>query len=180
MKVRRNASQPTAKRSCAICSDQRHEGIKAAGLTGFQAMAVEGDALASLAKRVPVGKGFSSGKGFVPFVKREVGAQLARIVKNSPDLLIDDPDDGRWIAMMEHVHESRTKDHPLRMLTLRWKAFPEEDTITRRFDQVGLMHFASRGAETATADDTNPAVTTRVLTIMCAEEYQGDQSSLPN
>ena len=179
--------------------DRRHEAIKAAGLMGFQALAVEGDVLVSLAKKVPVGKVFSSGKGFVPFVKREVGAQLAQIAKESPDLLIDvpkptietsdvaaasggakgepvqalpdlpkhwdsivvgsrvlavdDPEDGWWVAIVQHVHESGTKGHPMPMLTLRWEAFPEEDTITRRFDHVALMHPAINGAET-TADDT--------------------------
>lgn len=69
-------------------SDQRDAAVRAAGLMGFRALAVEGKALIALAARLPAGKVFSSGKGFVPFVKREVAQHLDQIATDHPDQLI--------------------------------------------------------------------------------------------
>jgi len=71
--------------------DQRHDAIRAAGLMSFRAFAVEGEALTNLAEKIPAGKVFNSGKGFVPFVKREIGEQLDQLAKDKPDLLIAVP-----------------------------------------------------------------------------------------
>jgi hypothetical protein len=166
--------------------NRRHEAIKAAGLMGFQALAVEGDFLVSLAKKVPVGKVFSSGKGFVPFVKRDVGEQLAQFATDHPDQLItvpapapeassspadtdasnagdvtaaadqpkswteirvgsrvlavEDQEDGWWVAIVQHVHESGTQGHPCPMFRLKWEAFPDDAAFNRRFDHVALIH----------------------------------------
>jgi hypothetical protein len=166
--------------------DQRHDAIKAAGLMGFRALAVEGEILTVLAAKIPAGKVFSSGKGFVPFVKREVGAQLDKFATDHPDQLItvpapvedasssaedtdgpdanyvtaadeqpkswtdiklgsrvlavDDPDDGWWVAIVQHVHESGTQGHPCPMYKLKWEAFPDDAAFNRRFDHVALVH----------------------------------------
>lgn len=160
--------------------DQRHEAIRAAGLMSFRALAIEGEPLISLAAKIPAGKVFSSGKGFVPFVKRDVGQQLDQLAKDQPDLLIalpdldvgsdsisegdavtalddlpkdwddikvgsrvlaqDDPEDGWWEAIVQHVHESGTKEYPCAMFTLIWEASPEDGKFTKRFDQVALLY----------------------------------------
>jgi hypothetical protein len=166
--------------------DQRHDAIKAAGLMGFRALAVDGETLIALAAKIPAGKVFSSGKGFVPFVKREVGAQLDQFATDHPDQLItvpasvedassspadsdasntgdvtaagaqpkdwtdikvgsrvlavDDPEDGWWVAIVQHVHESGTQGHRMAMLTLEWEVFPDDAAFTRRFDRVALIH----------------------------------------
>jgi hypothetical protein len=166
--------------------DQRHDAIKAAGLMGFRALAVEGETLTALAAKIPAGKVFSSGKGFVPFVKREVGAQLDQFATDHPDQLItgptpaveassspadtdtsdtgdvtaaeeqpkdwsdikvgsrvlavDDPEDGWWVAIVQHVHESGTQGHPCPMFRLKWEAFPDDAAFPRRFDRVALIH----------------------------------------
>ncbi|MBM2362726.1 hypothetical protein JQX22_25110 [Sulfitobacter pseudonitzschiae] len=183
--------------------DQRHDAIRAAGLMGFQALAVEGDALIALAKLIPAGKVFSSGKGFVPFVKREVGEQLQQFAQDHPDQLItvpvpvasetdtspdqgtsdktpvatsaeqpkdwmdikvgsrvlavDDPDDGWWEAIVQHVHESGTQAHPCPMFTLIWEAFPDDGRFVRRFDQVALIHPAFNEVDTTQPDSTTEA-----------------------
>jgi hypothetical protein len=166
--------------------DQRHHAIKAAGLMGFRALAVEGETLTGLAAKIPAGKVFSSGKGFVPFVKRDVGALLDQFATDHPDQLItvsapveeasssaedidgpdagyviaakeqpkswtdiklgsrvlavDDPDDGWWVAIVQHVHESGTQGHPCPMYKLKWEAFPDDAAFNRRFDHVALVH----------------------------------------
>ncbi|MEB8388532.1 hypothetical protein OO012_15000 [Rhodobacteraceae bacterium KMM 6894] len=176
--------------------ERRHEAIKAAGLMGLRALAVEGETLVAIAAKIPVGKVFGSGKGFVPFVKREVGAQLDQVAKDHPDLLItvpkpdlnvatnkttsraddvtaltelpkdwdsiktgsrvlavDVPEDGWWVAIVQHVHEGGSKGQPMQMLTLKWEAFPEDGTFVRRFDHVALMHPACGEDEIASPND---------------------------
>ncbi|MFY0646094.1 hypothetical protein [Sulfitobacter geojensis] len=159
--------------------DQRGDAIRAAGLMSFRAFAVEGETLTALAAKIPAGKVFNSGKGFVPFVKREVGEQLEQLAQVKPDLLIavpfpedgddlsggeavtpldalpkdwggiavgsrvlaqDDPDDGWWEAIVQHVHEGGTQGQPCQIFTLMWEAFPDDDRFVRRFDQVALLH----------------------------------------
>jgi len=159
--------------------DQRHDAIRAAGLMSFRAFAVEGGSLIALAAKIPAGKVFNSGKGFVPFVKREIGEQLDQLAKDKPDRLIavpvpevgndlsggesvtpldalpkdwggiavgsrvlaqDDPDDGWWEAIVQHVHEGGTQGQPCSMFTLMWEAFPDDGRFVRRFDQVALLH----------------------------------------
>ncbi len=174
--------------------DRRHDAIKAAGLMGFQALAVEGDVLTALATKIPIGKVFNSGKGFVPFVKREIGQQLDQYAEDHPDQLIalpapvaaadgesnvdaldelpkdwddikvgsrvlaqDDPDDGWWEAIVQHVHASGTQGHPCAMFTLMWEAFPEDGRFVRRFDQVALLHHGFSAAETDLPDSVGAA-----------------------
>ena len=173
--------------------DQRHDAIKAAGLMSFRAFAVEGEPLTGLAAKIPAGKVFNSGKGFVPFVKRDVGEQLDQLAQDRPDLLIavptlgdaddpfsgeavtpldnlpkawddikigsrvlaqDDPDDGWWEAIVQHVHESGTQGHPCPMFTLMWEAFPDDGRFVRRFDHVALLHPAFTAGD---ADQTDGA-----------------------
>lgn len=177
--------------------NQRHAAIKAAGLMSFRALAVEGEPLTHLAAKIPVGKVFNSGKGFVPFVKREVGEQLDQLAKDQPDRLItvpapeesadggsaadavttleampkdwddikvgsrvlavDDPDDGWWEAIVQHVHESGTQTHPCPMFTLIWEAFPDDGRFVRRFDQVALIHPAFSVADVDLPDSAGEA-----------------------
>jgi hypothetical protein len=101
----------------AFTLDQRHEAIRAAALMSFQALAVEGADLMALAKGLPVGKVFGSGKGFVPFVKREIGEALEAIARDKPDQVIalptvaseDGPDSGKD---KQHTTSEITKPAP--------------------------------------------------------------------
>jgi len=82
--------------------EQRQEATMAAAMMGFQALAVEGDALTDVVAGIAVGKVFASGKGFVPFVKREVAETIEKVATDHPEQLIalpvpegaDDGDDG--------------------------------------------------------------------------------------
>lgn len=68
-------------------------------------------------------------------------------------LAVDVPEDGWWEAEVTHVHESGTKAKSIPMLTLRWRMWPDDGTIIRRFDHVALIH----PSQSPDGDDTGDA-----------------------
>jgi len=66
----------------------------------------------------------------------------------------DDPDDGWWEAIVQHVHEGGTQGQPCSMLTLMWEAFPDDGRFVRRFDQVALLHPAFTAGDADQPDGT--------------------------
>lgn len=59
--------------------------LKAAGLTGLQLAYAQSDAAIGLARKLPEGKLYASGKGVVPRVKPDVYAQLAKELEFKTD-----------------------------------------------------------------------------------------------
>ena len=114
--------------------------------------------LAELGKKLPAGRLYSNGRGFVPYIRRELFADLVRatggyvqqekpsaeqatahgLPPNWQDIAV-----GQLVVAQEH-HESgwweaivvaREND----MLTLRWRDFPKHPTSIRHVAAVALL-----------------------------------------
>ena len=113
--------------------------------------------LAELVRKLPVGRLYANGRGFVPYVRRDLYAKLLAAIGHAP--AADQPapiqiaqglprtwdeiavghlviaqatlEYGWW----ESIVVERTGD----MLTLRWRDYPKEQKFTRHRNSVALM-----------------------------------------
>lgn len=130
---------------------------KAAQLMELKLCEASSPELAELAKKLPVGRLYANGRGFVPYVRRDLYAKLLAAIGHAP--ATDQPapiqiaqglprtwdeiavghlviaqatlEYGWW----ESIVVERTGD----MLTLRWRDYPKEQKFTRHCDAVALM-----------------------------------------
>lgn len=65
--------------------------LRAAGLMGFRVIELGAGDVAGLRVAIPAGKVFATGKGFVPFVKRELYEQLALKLGTAAELPVPAP-----------------------------------------------------------------------------------------
>lgn len=119
--------------------------------------------LAEVAKKLPAGRLYSNGKGFVPNVRRDLYAKLAAalgiptglsaeaemtpLVASGLPRTWDEIAPGHLVIAQES-HESdgwweaivieRDGD----MLTLRWRDYPKQAKVVRHRDAVALLHAA--------------------------------------
>jgi hypothetical protein len=152
--------------------------LEAAKLMQLSKVSVTTDEARALALKLPAGKVYASGRGFVPFVRRDLYDAVLALAAAAPDQgggqnqqgTADQPatsveqtsapastapaprlpagwdqighgslvlatlslDDGWWEAVVERVEGP--------VLTLKWRDYPSEPRITRRIEQLALLH----------------------------------------
>jgi hypothetical protein len=113
--------------------------------------------LAELAKRLPVGRLYANGRGFIPNVRRDLYAKLLAVIGDasaadkpaSTQIAQGLPRTWDEIAIGHLVlaqasleygwWESIVIDRVADMLTLRWRDYPKEQKFSRHCDAVALM-----------------------------------------
>jgi hypothetical protein len=129
---------------------------KAAAHLKLHVLPIVGPAVADLAGRLPAGRIHANGRGFVPYIRRDLYAKLIAaagisataksssqqngdLPKNWDDIgpghvviAQQSPDDGWFEAVVVEASGD--------MLTLRWRDYPRERRITRNRHAVGLLY----------------------------------------
>jgi len=129
---------------------------KAAAHLNLHVLPIVGSAVADLAGRLPAGRIHANGRGFVPYIRRDLYAKLVAAAgtstsANSPSQQNGDlpknwdeigpghvviaqqsPDDGWFEAVVVETSGD--------MLTLRWRDYPRERRLTRNRIAVGLLY----------------------------------------
>jgi len=155
---RDEAGKPRAARFPASQSSLVAKGAKAMNLTVCTA---EGAALAELAKKLPSGQLYATGRGFVPSVGRNLYVKIVEQLNLTGQLVageIDDSDEqpapgspASWddiaVGHMVIAHEDAingwweaivlTRDGD--MLTLKWRDYPWQPSVRRHADSVALL-----------------------------------------
>jgi hypothetical protein len=134
---------------------------KAAQLMDLKLCEASSPELAELAKKLPVGRLYANGRGFVPYVRRDLFAKVVAATGSGPaadklapsqiaqglpknweeiatgHLVIAQAslEDGWWEAIVIE----RAGD----MLTLRWRDYPKFPKFTQHCDAVALMRSAA-------------------------------------
>ena len=136
--------------------------MRAAGLMGMQVLRPVSEAAREVAAKLPKGRVFASGRGFVPFVRPNLyealsaafaepqnnvtaadsteqtggaagAANLADLKVGSVVLAPQAPLQGWWEAVVVKISGD--------LLTLRWRDFPKEPQVARRRKQLALFDF---------------------------------------
>jgi hypothetical protein len=130
---------------------------KAAQLMELKLCEAASPDLAELAKRLPVGRLYANGRGFIPNVRRDLYARLLAVIgdasaadKPAPIQIAqglprtwDEIAIGHLVLAQatleygwwESIVVERTGD----MLTLRWRDYPKDQKFSRHCDAVALM-----------------------------------------
>jgi hypothetical protein len=133
--------------------------IKAAGLMKLDAFEVDNATHAEHLSKLPIGRLYSNGRGFVPYVRRDRFVKLRHAlglpaepqegespgeIRKYPhswdvlepgDLVIAQEQyasDGWWEAVVREVKDD--------MLTLQWRDYPKQPLITRHRTAVALLN----------------------------------------
>jgi hypothetical protein len=152
------AGKPRAARFAGAHSELA---TKAAGLMGLTVFPVTAD-VSELAKKLPAGRLYANGNGFVPTIRRNLFAKLIEAAgiteaslqqhapsqpempEASPALNWDEIDVGKLVlakvgpgdGWWEAVVIERADD----MMTLRWRDFPKDPAITRERTALALLN----------------------------------------
>jgi hypothetical protein len=147
-------SKPRAARFAAA---QAVLATKAANLMGLTVCPVT-DELAELSKKLPAGRVYANGKGFVPNIRKNLfdklveAARLTLPVATAPNslpavslptswddidvgklvLARDRPQDGWWEAVVTEKSDDT--------LTLRWQVSPKDPSFKRKVTEVALLN----------------------------------------
>jgi hypothetical protein len=148
-------------RAAHFSEGQAELATKAAGLMGLGVLKVDTPEVAAIAAKLPAGRVYSSGRGFVPPVRRDLYAKLltaaglpvpngteenARQTATPPGLpttwdsievghLViaqEGPRDGWWEAIVVEKNDD--------MITLRWRDYPRQANVVRHRLAVALLH----------------------------------------
>ncbi len=162
---RDDAGKPQAARFPAGHNDLVAKAAKAMNLTVFKA---DGQALAELAKKLPSGRLYSTGRGFVPSVGRSLFDKIVEQLKlagqpvpGEPDQPNGNPSAGPQAAPGLPISWDEiavgnlviAHDSPIRgwweaivlardddMLTLKWRDYPHEANVLRHASTVALLN----------------------------------------
>jgi hypothetical protein len=121
---------------------------KAADALKLRLYKIESPQIAEVAKTLPRGRVYANGRGFVPFVRRDVYERLIQLAGNGEPppglprtwdeidvghLVIahEGPNDGWWEAIV-----TDRKDD---VLTLRWRDFPKQPKVVRHRSTIALL-----------------------------------------
>ena len=142
--------------------------VRAASLMGMQVLRPASEAAREVVAKLPKGRVFASGRGFVPFVRPKLyealsaaydepqnqvtaadsaeqpggaagAATLADLSEGNVVLAPFAPREGWWEAVVVKAKGD--------LLTLRWRDFPDEPQFARRRKQLALFDFASADAK---------------------------------
>jgi hypothetical protein len=129
---------------------------KAAAHLSLHVLPIVGPAVADLAERLPAGRIHANGRGFVPYVRRDLYAKLVAAAGTSATAKSTSPQNGdlpkNWDDIRPgHVviaqqslddgwFEAVVVETSGDILTLRWRDYPRERRITRNRIAVGLLH----------------------------------------
>lgn len=129
---------------------------KAAAHLNLHVLPIVGPAVADLAQGLPAGRIHANGRGFVPYVRRDLYAKLVAAADTSatakstsqPNRDLpkswDDIGPGHVVIAQESLDdgwfEAVVVETSGDMLTLRWRDYPRERRITRNRIAVGLLY----------------------------------------
>ena len=146
--------QTSKPRAAAFASEQVQLATKAAELMKLRVLKVTSPELTELAARLPVGRIYASGHGFVPAVRANIYDRLNELADPKPApglprswgdievgqlvLALEAPGHGYWEAIV------LAKDGD--MLTIKWRDYPKMPPMTRHRASVALLKPTGVGA----------------------------------
>jgi hypothetical protein len=175
-KAKTASSQPTGRgvvlfgldpsgkpRAARFAAGQAALASKAAALMGLSAGQITSDELADIADRLPAGRIYANGRGFVPYVRRDSYGKVAEAFAGQSDRsrkLCGEPSDstaelvatgfprswdeiapGHLVLAQESLvagwWEAIVIEKTADVLTLRWQNYPREPKVTRHVAAVG-------------------------------------------
>lgn len=147
-----DGSRPKAARFEHVTNRKLLSG--AAETMGLALCEATSPALAEIANKLPVGRLYSNGNGFVPFVRNNVYEMLIAELNGSSAKLacsaqglpsgFDEIDIGHLVIAQENSEygwwEAVVVKKEADMLTLRWRDYPRQPAIVRHRSTVALLN----------------------------------------